>query len=141
MERADRIFDVQTAAFPRMVLAIGIIKRRRLLLLLGFALCVCSLVTLRMYIHLAPLWIVLCGAGILLIVSAGLLRRFLDSGTAGERGDFTAEPLTSQPEKHRAIETLASIVTLTPEANPEAPEGGFKGGGGEFGGGGASGKF
>jgi hypothetical protein len=132
---------VLTAVIPCIVLGLGIIKRWRLFLVLGFAFSVCSLVTLRMYVHLAPLWIVLSGAGILLIASAGLLRHFLDAGAGRERGGFTAEPLTGQPEKHRALETLASVVTLTPEANREAPEGGFKGGGGEFGGGGASGKF
>ncbi len=130
-----------TAALPCLLFWIGILRKRQVFLLLGFGLSLFSLLTLRMYVHVAPAWLLLASAGILLIICAALLRRFLESGAGSERAGFTAAPLTGQPEKHRAIEIVASISTLTPESN-EAPEkSGFRGGGGTFGGGGASGKF
>ncbi len=130
-----------TATLPAVVLGIGIAKRRRLFLVLGFGLALLSFVTLRMYVHVAPPWVILGGAGSTLLVAAGALRRFLESGTNEERAGFTAEALTERPEKHRAIEILASVATMTPDSSsaPDKPQ--FRGGGGEFGGGGASGKF
>jgi hypothetical protein len=130
-----------TAALPIIVFAVGVIKRRRLFLVLGFLLGLSSLITLRFYIHVAPLWVVATGAGILLLCTAGALRRFLDSGANKERNGFTAALLTERPEKHRGVEILASIATLTPGAAPASENPQYRGGGGEFGGGGASGEF
>jgi hypothetical protein len=120
---------------------IGIIRRRRVFLLLGFGLSLLSILTLRMYIHVAPPWLLLAGAGVLLIISAAALRRFLESGPSEEKAGFTAAPLTGQSERYRALELAASIAALTPNANEAADKSGFRGGGGGFGGGGSSGKF
>ena len=130
-----------TATLPCVVLFIGIVGRRRLFLILGFAFALFSLITLRMYIHVAPTWVVLTGAGILLLIVAGLLRRFLDSGVNAERAGFTAAPLTEPQGKHRGVEILASVATMTPSAPSGAENSQFHGDGGQFGGGGASGNF
>ena len=130
-----------TATLPCVVLFIGIVGRRRLFLILGFGFALFSLITLRMYVHVAPPWVVLTGAGILLLIIAGLLRRFLDSGVNGERAGFTAAPLTESQEKHRGMEILASVATMTPSAPAAAENSQFHGDGGQFGGGGASGNF
>jgi hypothetical protein len=130
-----------TATLPCIVLFIGIVGRRRLFLILGFGFALFSLITLRMYVHVAPPWVVLTGAGILLLIVAGLLRRFLDSGVNGERAGFTAAPLTEPQEKHRGMEILASVATMTPSAPAAADNSQFHGEGGQFGGGGASGNF
>jgi hypothetical protein len=129
-----------TATIPVLVLLTGIVRRRRLFLVLGFVLALFSFATLRMYVHLAPLWILLTGAGVLLLVAAGLLRRFLDSGVEKERAGFTTA-LQATQDKHSSVEILASVAALTPDASASVDNPQFRGGGGEFGGGGASGKF
>jgi hypothetical protein len=135
------LFIILTAVVPLVIFAIGILRRRRLFFVLGFLLGVLSLITLRMYIHVAPPWIVLTGAGVLLLVAAVILRRFLNSGVNGERAGYTAAPLTERPEKHRGVEIVANMAAFTPSQSAAANPTEYQGGGGSFGGGGASGKF
>jgi MFS family permease len=135
------LYILLTAALPIIVFAIGVLKRRRLFLILGFLLGLLSLITLRMYVHLVPLWVALTGAGMFLLAIAGALRRFLDSGVNRERAGFTADPLAERLDRHRSVEMLANIATLTPSKAPASEPSQFQGGGGEFGGGGASGSF
>ena len=125
---------------PVLTVGWGIAARRRLLIDLGLVGLLASLVTLRFYVHLAPLWVVLLLGGSLALGLALVLRRFLDSGPQHERHGFTAEPLFADPEGRSALEVAASVVSLTPAARPMGKPG-FEGGGGTFGGGGASGKF
>jgi hypothetical protein len=132
---------VLTAIFPVLIWLTGVLQRRRLFMLLGFGLTVLSLVTLRMYVHVAPPWLIFTGSGILLLAATGMLRRFLDSGAEGERAGFTAAPLTEPLGKHRAAEILAGVATMTPSAASTAEGDQFHGEGGKFGGGGASGHF
>jgi uncharacterized membrane protein YgcG len=94
-----------------------------------------------MYVHVAPPWLLLTLSGVLLLAAAEVLRRFLDSGAGGERAGFTAAPLTGQLDRHRAVEILASLAALTPDASPAANKPQVRGRGGEFGGGGSSGRF
>ena len=54
---------------------------------------------------------------------------------------FTSEPLLEDPSKRRTLEVLAGVATLTPSSPSASDKQQFHGGGGEFGGGGASGKF
>ena len=128
-----------TALFPVALLAYAV-RSRRPLLLLGIATAIASLVTLRQYIHVAPLWVVLTLSGAATAALALGLRRWLDSGPARERMGFTAEPLFDDVSGQRALEIGAALVTLSPSARPDA-EPGFQGGGGEFGGGGSSSSF
>jgi len=131
-----------TALVPIAILAFGIKTRRRHLLLLGVLLGAASLATLRLYVHLAPLWVVLIGAGAAAIGTALALRRFLESGPNRERRGFTTDQLGEAAEKHARLEMLAAVVTLTPAARPVEPDNsGFTGGGGRSGGGGATDSF
>jgi hypothetical protein len=130
-----------TALVPVAFLAAGISRRNYPLLLLGAATAVASLVTLRWYVHLAPLWVVLTLSGAALATVVLLLRRYLESGPDGERHGFTAAPLFQDPARRHLLEAGAAIVTLTPPARSLQEEAKFHGGGGQFGGGGASGGF
>jgi hypothetical protein len=132
---------ILTAAVPVLIWITGILQRRRLFLLLGFGLTVLSLVTLRMYVHVAPPWLVLAGSGVLLLAVTSIIRRFLDSGLNGERAGFTAASLAEPEGKHRGLQILASVATMTPSAAPATEDTQFHGEGGKFGGGGASGNF
>jgi hypothetical protein len=130
-----------TVLVPAALLAAGLRRRSYPLLLLGLATGVASLVTLRFYVHLAPLWVVLLASGALLAAGVALLRRYLESGPDGERHSYTAAPLFEDAARLRLLEAAAAVVTLTPEARSLREEPRFEGGGGEFGGGGASGQF
>jgi hypothetical protein len=130
-----------TALVPLLLLIAGIRTRRPLLLGLGALLTIASLVTLRFYVHVAPLWIVLTASGAALITLALLLRRWLDASPTHERGGFTAFRLF---EHARAglIEVVGAVASFSPHARPiPGQEPGLEPGGGEFGGGGASGKY
>lgn len=135
------LFIAATAMVPLVYLILGLRSRRYLFLVLGAATGAASLVTLRYYVHLAPLWVLLTASGALLMVAVFALRRYLDSGPGQERHGFTAEPLFEDPRRRRLLEAGAAILSLSPEAQPLHDEPKFTGGGGEFGGGGASGEF
>lgn len=130
-----------TALVPAALLAAGILRRRYALLLLGVITAAISLVTLRYYVHLAPLWVVLAASGALLAAVVLGVRRYLDSGPDGERHGFTASPLFTDLVRQRVLEAGVAVLAFSPEARtlPEEPK--YEGGGGEFGGGGASGSF
>jgi hypothetical protein len=130
-----------TALVPLIYLAIGIRARRYVFLLLGIGTGIASLITLRVYVHLAPLWGVLTLIGTALAVLVLALRRALDSGPNKERGGFTAEPLFEDLARRRILEAGAAVAAFTPDARtvPEEPR--FAGGGGELGGGGSSTEF
>ena len=130
-----------TAAVPVLLTAWGLRSRRTLVLDAGLVAAALSLVTLRYYVHLAPLWILLSGAGAALILAALGLNRWLRGAPAQERGGFTARPLFTPSRS--ALETVAVVAAFAPDAAPAQPRepGGFTPGGGRYGGGGAGGEF
>jgi hypothetical protein len=130
-----------TALVPAILLAAGLSQRRYALILLGVATSAASLVTLRYYVHLAPLWVILAGSGAFVVALTLALRRYLASGPDGERHGYTASPLFADLARQRILEAGAAILALTPEARSLHEEPKYEGGGGEFGGGGASGSF
>jgi hypothetical protein len=130
-----------TVLVPIVYLVLGLRSRRSVFLLTGVATAAASLVTLRYYVHFAPLWGVLAVSGLLLIAVALALRRYLDSGPDHERGGFTAEPLFEDPDRLRLLEAGAAVLSLSPAARPAHDEPKFTGGGGSFGGGGSSSEF
>jgi hypothetical protein len=129
-----------TALLPVFVLAGGILFRRPLLLRMGVLLGVVSLVTLRYYVHVAPLWVVLIAGGGAAVAIGMTLSRFLESGTGRERHGFTAEPLFGDEARAKAIEAGLGMA-LAPVSSSSGKPGQFEGAGGEFGGGGASGRY
>lgn len=130
-----------SALLPAAVIAAALWRRDRLLLGCGALLAGASLVTLRWYVHLMPLWalLLLCGGALGGLALA--LRRWLDAGPAQARGGFTAEPLL-EGGKRQFLEVAATVAAFTPAARVHAPaQSGFEGGGGHAGGGGATTEF
>jgi hypothetical protein len=138
--RALSIFA--TAIVPVAILGFGIATRRTSLIHPGILLAVASIVTLRFYVHVAPVWVVLAASGAAALGVALALRRLLASGPGKERAGFTAEPLFEDPRRRQAAEMVAVVASLAPGARtiPE-DHGRFEPGGGGSGGGGASSDF
>jgi hypothetical protein len=133
-------FIAGTAIAPVLLFAVGILWRLPIFYRTAVAFIVVSLVTLRFYIHVAPLWSVLILCGTAAITLGLLTRRFLESGHGGERHGFTAKPLHEISSQARAMEMgLATVLEpSTPEAADDSTSFGV---GGELGGGGAGRKF
>ncbi len=133
---------VGTAVVPAVFVGWGIRSRRRLLLGLGGLLAVCSLVTLRYYVHLAPIWSLLAACGAALILGALALNRWLRNAPGGERNGYTVSPLFSGIGSG-GVSAAAAVVGFAPGLGPapELPAGDYSPGGGRYGGGGASGSF
>jgi len=132
---------VGSALYPLAVLVWGLRSRDRVLITVGIVAAALSLTTIRFYIHVAPLWVVLAASGAALAVTSVLLERWLRSGPDGERFGFTAAPLYDEGRRERLL-PVAAALALAPAARvlPEEPPG-VGGRGGAFGGGGADGAF
>ena len=131
---------VGTAIYPLAVLLWGLGSRRTFLIDVGIVLLGLSVGTFRYYVHVAPTWAVLTAGGAAVIVIALWLERALRRAPGGERSGFTADALFSDERRQRALQIAPIVATFTPGA-PVGEEKGFAGGGGQFGGGGASEKF
>jgi hypothetical protein len=129
-----------TAVLPLLVLAGGILLRRPLLLRMAVILGVASLVTLRFYVQVAPLWVVLTVSGASAVALGMILNRYLEAGADRERRGFTAKPLFSERSPARAVEAGLAMA-LTPASATAGKAERFEGAGGKFGGGGASGTY
>jgi hypothetical protein len=132
---------VATAVGPALVVAFGVATRRAYLMDLGVLLGLASLVTLRFYVHLAPLWVVLTVSGTAALAATLWLRRYLATGPGGERFGFTAEPLFEDPARRRAAEVAGALVSFSPAPAAARDQARLQPGGGRYGGGGASGEF
>ena len=133
---------VATAVIPLGVLGWGIRSRRTFVLDTGIVLAALSLVTLRHYVHVAPLWAALAVSGAALLALALGVERALRRAPGQERAGFTADPLFSDERRERAIEMVSVAAAFTPSAKPPGTEEkGFAGEGGRFGGGGATERF
>ena len=130
-----------TALLPLAVLAWGLRSRRTFLLDTGIVLLALSLVTVRHYVHVAPLWVVLTLSGTLLVVLALMVERALHRSPAGEVAGFTADPLFTDERRQQALQVVPVVIALTPPAATPTHDPGFTAEGGRFGGGGAQEKF
>lgn len=132
---------VGSALYPLAILAWGLRTRDRALIGLGILAAALSLTTIRFYIHVAPLWVVLAASGAALAGTSLLLERWLRSGGAGERFGFTAAPFYDEGRREQLL-PVAAALAIAPAARilPEEPPG-VTGKGGTFGGGGATGSF
>lgn len=129
-----------TVVLPLVVLGWGARSRRTFVLDTGIVLLVLSLVTLRHYVHLAPLWVVLTLAGAALVVLALSVERALRRAPGREIAGFTADPLFADERRAQALQIVPVVAAFT-AAPAVAEDKGFAAGGGKFGGGGASEKF
>ena len=120
-----------------MMLTAGL-KRRRHAPLWGFLGCAAALaIELRAAVPVAPeTWLI--AWGLIVLVAGVTLDRYLRES----RGGLTSAPLT-KGEGPLDLLQIAGSALLAHRAAPEAPsaEPGFEGGGGKFGGGGASGRY
>jgi hypothetical protein len=133
---------VATAVLPLGILAWGWRSRRTVLLDAGIVLVALSLVTLRYYVHIAPLWAVLLVSGATLVALALAVERALRRVPGGEQEGFTTDALFSDDRGQQVLQVVAVAGTLTPAAAGAASaEKSFVPGGGASGGAGASGKF
>jgi hypothetical protein len=133
---------VATAVLPLGVLAWGWRSRRTVLLDAGIVLVALSLVTLRYYVHIAPLWAVLLVFGATLVALALAVERGLRRVPGGEQAGFTTDALFSDDRGQHVLQVVTVAGTLTPAAAATASaEKSFVPGGGASGGAGASGKF
>ena len=131
-----------TAVVPLAVLTWGARSRRTFLLDTGIVLLALSLVTLRHYVHLAPLWATLILSGAALVILALTVERALRRAPGGDIAGFTADPLFSDERRQHALQVVPVVAAFTAAApGPAAQEKDFTGGGGKFGGGGAGEKF
>jgi len=134
---ARALSAIATGLLPPAVLAAGWRGKRRLLLDIGLAFAALSFVTLRAYVHVGPLWLVLSASGTALILAAAFFERFL----ARERSGWTAENLSGEDAAGAGATMLAAATALSPDARRVPATAEFKSGGGTYGGGGASGEF
>ncbi|MEO8500052.1 MAG: hypothetical protein ABI565_04000 [Vicinamibacteria bacterium] len=130
-----------TAALPLGLLVIGWRRREPLLLYGGLLLVGASIATIRLYRDVMPLSFALILIGAACIALALGARRWLRAGERGERDGFTADPLFDNTNRTEAIRAVVAMASFTPGARPVPSRPGFEGGGGRFGGGGATGSF
>lgn len=135
------VFIAGTALVPLGVLLLGLRSRRSELLTLGVLLALASSATLRFYVHVAPLWVILSAGGLAAIALGLALLRFLLSGSDRERGGFTAEPLFGRSSGRGLVEIAAALASFSPAPQAASAQTGLKPGGGRYGGGGASGSY
>jgi hypothetical protein len=130
-----------TALVPVALLGIGVFTRRTLLLRVGLLMGLLSVSTLRLYVHVMPLWLALVLGGSAALAAALALRRYLHGGPERQRGGFTAEPLF-EPGAGRVVEIAAAVASFSPAAAPRTDaEPTLETDGGRYGGGGASGTY
>lgn len=132
-----------TVLVPFFVLAWGLRSRRTFLVDVGVLFLVLSFVTLRHYVHIAPLWAILTGSGAVLLAVAVMAENRLRRVPEGEIAGFTTDALFEDEKKRRALELVPVVVGFGAQAappSPAAPEPGsrFEGGGGSGGGGGTT---
>ncbi|WP_031527319.1 hypothetical protein [Dyadobacter crusticola] len=121
------LFYLLTAAIPVAYIYFGLKKHDRILFVTGLLTFAASVLTYRLYFFKLPPSQELTIAGILLIVLAAALIRYLKTPRHG---------ISDEPEKRRRFVNLEAI--LVSESIGELPaETGIKFGGGNFGGGGA----
>lgn len=132
---------IGSALYPLAILAWGLRSRDRGLIAVGIIAAALSLITIRFYLHLAPLWVVLSASGAALAATSLLLERWLRSGVAAERFGFTAAPLYDEGRRERLL-AVAAALAQAPAPRVLAQESpGVAGRGGSFGGGGTDSSF
>ena len=103
------LYGFCTALFPVAVLAWGLASRRKIQLDLGVLFAALSLVTLRRYIQIAPLWVVLSASGAGLTLLSLAVQRLLEAGQGGEVAGFTAASLRDDRQRERVLSASAAL--------------------------------
>ena len=128
------LFWLLTIAIPFIYVAIGIVRKDRLLIRTGLLLITAAVYTVRFYFAILPLEITMFLAGMILITVNYAAIRYLRTPRRG---------FIFKKKKTRAIaiEQVESLLTVDQFGATAPAEAGFEFGGGSGGGAGASGKF
>ncbi|MFT3681383.1 MAG: hypothetical protein QM791_13985 [Ferruginibacter sp.] len=127
------VFWVFTISIPFVYIVWGVIKKDIVLIRTGLLLSVFVVLTVRFYYAVLPAELAMILAGVILVALAYLLTQFLREAKFG----FTSAQQAGENEDGlRNIEAIIIAETLTPAQQPQQ-----RFGGGNFGGGGASGDF
>jgi Zn-dependent protease with chaperone function len=129
------------AVLPAALVALGVARRDRLALALGALLAIATSISAADALDLEPVWLLLVAGGAILVGIALALRRLFAARPDRVAAGFTDRPLFEPDGGRSFLELAAVLATMSPAPRPPGGERGFEGGGGEFGGGGASGKF
>lgn len=129
-----------TAALPALGFAWGIRARLTLLLAIGIVASALSVATLRHYVPIGPRWAFLTVCGAVLVGAALWIYRRLRDAPGGAWRGLTGSPLYSGADGGVSPLSALGAHLAAPGAPPE-DRGGLTPGGGEFGGGGASGQY
>ncbi|MEO8198668.1 MAG: hypothetical protein ABI689_18290 [Thermoanaerobaculia bacterium] len=127
-------------AVPAVLLGLGLARRYRAAIVMGLLLAAATGITFAQRWGTWPLWLRLLLEGAALGALALYLRRALERRDGAEWRGLTALALAENRESLQTLEVVATLAVFTPAAR-QAEVGGFEGGGGDFGGGGASAKF
>ena len=127
---------------PAWALWLGIRGRDRLLIDLGWLAALATILTNKSYLSWPrQTWDPIL-LGVLLMGTAVALRQWLAKGPNGERAGFTpVRVLDSENRALAAASALSLVLPHAPAASPSQQPSSFKPGGGQSGGGGASGDF
>ena len=128
-------------ALPAFLVASGLATRRRPRLAAGLLAAAATTAAVVDRADLRPLWAVLLGGGLLLVVVALALRRLFRRAPERTVGGWTSEPLFDDADRAAALELAGAAAALSPPARELPAEPVFEGRGGDFGGGGASSGF
>ena len=129
-----------TALFPVVFLVWGVRTRRRLLLVIGLVAAALSAATWRYYVPIGPRWLWLTACGAVLIGAALWTHRRLRDSPGGAWRGLTAAPLYTGPDE--GISPLGALgAQIVTPSHPQPERSGFTGGGGSYGGGGATSDF
>jgi MFS family permease len=129
-----------TALFPVVFFAWGVRARRRLLIVIGLVAAALSAATWRYYVPIGPRWSWLTACGAVLIGAALWAHRRLRDSPHGAWRGLTAAPLYTGPDEGISPLGALGAQVVTP-SHPEPDRSGFTGGGGSYGGGGATSDF
>lgn len=129
-------FWAWTVVLPLIYIGFGLKRKDVIMLRCGLLLVAAAAFTIRTYFHLMSMESLLCLIGAVLITIAYAVIRYLKTPKQGFTYEETAEKHLMD---HMRVESL--IVTETFSDTGTAPAEGSKFGGGDFGGGGASGSF
>lgn len=132
---------IGSALYPPAILAWGLRSRDRALIAAGVVFAALSLATIRFYVHVAPLWVVLAASGAALAGASLLLERWLRSGDGAERYGFTAASISDEGRREQLLPVAAALALAPPARVLPEERADLPGRGGAFGGGGSDGSF
>ncbi len=132
---------VATWVLPAIGLWIAVHDRHRVLLDVNVVMAIATLMTNKLYLGSERHTYDPIAFGVLLIVVAVGLRRWLASGEDGSRAGFVAERILESEKARLGVVGTLSVLHQGPVASRPQPEAPAIGGGGASGGAGASGSF